>query len=222
MTDKLIQAAQQALEALHHGKANKAVTILREALEHIGIAARQLAAIKAVEQTHCQCKACINGNIHDSDCSVHNGDALPVGPCDCSLAALAQPTQTFYQPAANEAVEILKSLSYVYEPTYTGLAWVAKKPVQEPVACRFCHSKKGCWTWQCYHCGEIDDVQKPTPPAALNRVWVELTEDEIKGTWAQLWYDLTHGKLSTPDNEVRNNVVMFGQALEAKLKEKNT
>jgi hypothetical protein len=60
------------------------------------------------------------------------------------------------------------------------------------------------------------------PPAAPNRVWVELTEDEIKGTWTQLWYDLTHGKLSTPDNEVRNNVVMFGQALEAKLKERNT
>ena len=27
-------------------------------------------------------------------------------------------------------------------------------PVQEPAACRFCHSKKGCWTWQCYKCGE--------------------------------------------------------------------
>ena len=37
-------------------------------------------------------------------------------------------------------------------------------PVQEPVACRFCFSEKGCWTWQCYHCGEIDDVQKPAPP----------------------------------------------------------
>ena len=36
-------------------------------------------------------------------------------------------------------------------------------PVQEPVACRFCHSKKGCWTWQCYNCGEIDDVQQPAP-----------------------------------------------------------
>jgi hypothetical protein len=41
-----------------------------------------------------------------------------------------------------------------------------EQPVQEPVACRFCHSKKGCWAWQCYHCGEIDDVQQPTPPAA--------------------------------------------------------
>ena len=34
----------------------------------------------------------------------------------------------------------------------------------EPVACRFCFSEKGCWTWQCYKCGEIDDVQKPAPP----------------------------------------------------------
>ena len=33
---------------------------------------------------------------------------------------------------------------------------------QEPVACRFCHDKRGCWTWQCYSCGEIDDVQQPT------------------------------------------------------------
>jgi hypothetical protein len=33
MIDQLRQAAQQALEALHYGKANKAVTILRKALE---------------------------------------------------------------------------------------------------------------------------------------------------------------------------------------------
>jgi type V secretory pathway adhesin AidA len=77
--------------------------------------------------THCQCAACKNGNIHDSDCSVHNGDALPVGPCDCSLA-----TPPMYQPAANEAVEILMSLGYVYEPSKTGLAWVTKKSAQRP------------------------------------------------------------------------------------------
>jgi len=49
--------------------------------------------------------------------------------------ALAQPE--FYQPAAQEAVEILMSMGYMYEPTYTGLAWVAKKsaqPEQESVA----------------------------------------------------------------------------------------
>jgi hypothetical protein len=34
-------------------------------------------------------------------------------------------------------------------------------PQAEPVSCRFCHSKKGCWAWQCYTCGEIDDVQQP-------------------------------------------------------------
>ena len=54
------------------------------------------------------------------------------------------------------------------------------------------------------------------------RPWVGLTEEEIKATWSQLWYDLNHGKFSAPENEVRNNVVMFGQALEAKLKERNT
>jgi hypothetical protein len=50
-------------------------------------------------------------------------------------------------------------------------------PQAESVSCRFCHSKKGSWTWQCYKCGEIDDVQKPAPPAA-QRPWVGLTEDE--------------------------------------------
>jgi hypothetical protein len=45
------------------------------------------------------------------------------------------------------------------EHLFTALA----QPVQEPVTCRFCHSKKGCWAWQCYKCGEIDDVQKPAP-----------------------------------------------------------
>jgi hypothetical protein len=32
------------------------------------------------------------------------------------------------------------------------------------LACRFCHDKKGSWAWQCYTCGEIDDVQQPAPP----------------------------------------------------------
>ena len=41
--------------------------------------------------THCQCEACKNGNIHDSDCSVHNGNALPVGPCNCSQTFISSP-----------------------------------------------------------------------------------------------------------------------------------
>ena len=65
------------------------------------------------------------------------------------------------------------------------------QPVQKPVACRFCHSEKGCWTWQCYHCGEIDDVQKP--PAA-QRPWVGLTEFQFAEIYNK-WND-TNG--STP------------------------
>jgi len=57
-------------------------------------------------------------------------------------------------------------------------AETAPLPVQEPVTCRFCHDKKGCWTWQCYHCGEIDDVQQPTPPA-VQRPWVGLTKQDM-------------------------------------------
>jgi hypothetical protein len=53
-----------------------------------------------------------------------------------------------------------------------------REPVQKPAACRFCHDARGCWAWQCYHCGEIDDVQKPIPPAA-QRPWVGLTEQDM-------------------------------------------
>ena len=52
-------------------------------------------------------------------------------------------------------------------------------PVQEPVACRFCHSKKGCWTWQCYNCDEIDDVQKPATPLPVQPERQPLTDEEI-------------------------------------------
>jgi hypothetical protein len=98
--------------------------------------------------------------------------------------ALAQPE--FYQPAASEAVEILKSLGYVYEPTYTGLAWVAKKSAQpeqqaEPV-------KPAGQLQECiYGRGQVLWFAKPadrsmlytTPPAAAQpeqepvawRVW---------------------------------------------------
>jgi len=74
---------------------------------------------------------------------------------------------------------------------------------QEPVTCRFCHDKKGCWAWQCYKCGEIDDVQQPAP-LPVQRPWVGLTEDEkFELAAAQYgWEDLL-------------------AAAEAKLKERN-
>jgi hypothetical protein len=53
--------------------------------------------------------------------------------------------------------------------------------VQEPVACRFCHDKKGCWAWQCYKCGEIDDVQQPAPlPVQRQPLTDELIAAEAK------------------------------------------
>ena len=68
----------------------------------------------------------------------------------------------------------------------------------------------------------VQDDDDDTQEYVAQRVWVGLTEEEIKATWSQLWYDLNLGKLSAPDAEVRNNIVVFGEALEAKLKEKNT
>ncbi len=36
---------------------------------------------------HCTCPACDDNTIHASDCALHNAPALPVGPCDCGVAA---------------------------------------------------------------------------------------------------------------------------------------
>jgi hypothetical protein len=87
--------------------------------------------------------------------------------------------------ALREAIDTLKSTKH----GNCDFAWIdetLKKctealaqpplPVQEPVACRFCHSKKGCWTWQCYHCGEIDDVQQPAPLPVQEPVAYDKTE----------------------------------------------
>ena len=69
---------------------------------------------------------------------------------------------TDLRQAAQQALEFLEGGSFVY-PTQlaTALREALAQPVQEPVTCRFCHDARGCWTWQCYSCGEIDDVQKP-------------------------------------------------------------
>ncbi|MGY6240571.1 hypothetical protein ACW910_24315 (plasmid) [Burkholderia ambifaria] len=39
------------------------------------------------EIKHCQCEACKNGVIHESDCAVHNLPAFPVGKCSCAVSA---------------------------------------------------------------------------------------------------------------------------------------
>jgi hypothetical protein len=56
-----------------------------QAWRFIGIAARAIElALAPVAERCCY---------HDSDCAVHNMPAYPAGPCDCSLASLAQPAQ---------------------------------------------------------------------------------------------------------------------------------
>ena len=87
------------------------------------------------------------------------------------------------------------------------------KQQAEPVACRFCHSEGGCWTWQCYHCGEIDDVQKPTQSAPPQRPWVGLTDEEKK--------HLATAAGCTEDDDGHIVTEIFRLA-EAKLKERNT
>ena len=72
------------------------------------------AAIRKRGVTHCQCEACKNGNIHDSDCSVHNGNALPVGPCDCSQTFVSSPdlgivVTVSYQLAVRELAKLVEN-----------------------------------------------------------------------------------------------------------------
>ena len=55
----------------------------------------------------------------------------------------------------------------------------------EPVACRFCFSEKGCWTWQCYHCGEIDDVPQRAPPQQQAEPVAYFDFQKHKFSWAK-------------------------------------
>ena len=118
---------------------------------------------------------------------------------------------------------------------------------QEPVVCRFCHSKKGCWTWQCYHCGEIDDVQQPAaqpapaPMSQPNRFIAyaaasklqELGYEWVDDAWQQAlaapapqrpWVGLTDEEIAQGNKESWVTEEAWQSAVwwaEAKLKEKN-
>lgn len=71
-------------------------------------------------------------------------------------------TKEVMQQALEALENIDKAMPFpVGKQAITALRRALEQPEQEPVVCRFCHSKKGCWTWQCYDCGEIDDVQQP-------------------------------------------------------------
>lgn len=40
-------------------------------------------AIEDEDIAHCMCEACKDGNLHSSDCAVHNEPAMTNGQCDC-------------------------------------------------------------------------------------------------------------------------------------------
>ena len=151
----LRQAAQQALEALENvenamyvtsegeavafDKASEAITALRAALEREN-AMHEVARLgQEIEQEPSQWR-------------------------DMMVVTLVR--EGIDKHRARELADHFAITPAEYAQGYAeGFNDACKKPEQE-VSCRFCHSKKGCWAWQCYSCGEIDDVQKPAPPAA--------------------------------------------------------
>ena len=51
---------------------------------------------------------------HDSDCAIHNGNALPVGPCDCSQTFISSPdlgivVTVSYQLAVRELAKLVEN-----------------------------------------------------------------------------------------------------------------
>jgi hypothetical protein len=101
-------------------------------------------------------------------------------------------TDPLKQAAMQQALNLIERLNAhgwiladfekeVYASIAALKAALEQQPEQEPVTCRFCHSKKGCWTWQCYTCGEIDDVQKPAAAQPVQEPVGEVTEVSDNG-----------------------------------------
>ncbi len=73
--------------------------------------------------------------------------------------------ESLYQPAVLEAVELLKSLGYVYQQTPKGLAWVNQQNNENLVAGYFYTNDNGCYI-ECdpKHKGEKGVVPLYTKP----------------------------------------------------------
>ena len=169
MTDQLRQAAQQALEALEEHEGNyklgksgcerqeKAITAIKKAL----------AQPPLPEQEPVVCRFCHSKKgcwtwLCDSCGEIDNVQQPPPLPEQQAEPCIAKDPRCPCQDG--DACH--------YKDCGDTKAWPV--PQAEPVSCRFCHDKKGCWAWQCYKCGEIDDVQQP---AAQRK---PLTDEEIR------------------------------------------
>ena len=122
---------------------------------------------------------------HDSDCAVHSMPAYPNEPCDCSLAALAQPEQepVDFASLLREAGEFVQS-----KPTWK--RFIDGTPLANDIA-----------VWMSVFAQDV--ARRTSPP---QRTWVGLTDEDIT--------EIDQGLYPTWKDEV--------QAIEAKLKEKNT
>jgi len=146
-------------------------------------------------------------------------------------------------------IRVELSRAYDHYQSQTITPSLPAPPVQWPVACRFCHSEKGCWAWQCYHCGEIDDVQQPaaqpvqepvawtTMPEADDWDFVSGSKDptgKLEGKWFPLytappaverpWVGLTPEEvldLFDVNNVYGSKWIEFARTVEVKLKERN-
>ena len=195
--DKLQEPLNEA--AIRADERNKCETAIEELLPDADRSDCAAAIRKRGLTTHCQCEACKNGNIHDSDCAVHNGPAYPAGPCDCSLAALAQPAQ---KPVANSFEEYCQTLHPLWNThisrTYAEqffMAGQAAQPAQEPTGM--------------LHITRLDKWLDASLKKRKQREWVGLTDEEIGDAYVA-WDDTDGASFAD-----------FARAIEAKLKEKN-
>jgi hypothetical protein len=107
MSDK-DKAMQQALELIE--RLNKHGWILADFEDEVYATIDSLKA--ALEQPVQEPKKrCCD---HDSDCAIHNGDALPVGPCDCSQTFISSPdlgivVTVSYQLAVRELAKLVEN-----------------------------------------------------------------------------------------------------------------
>jgi RecJ-like exonuclease len=89
---------------------------------------------------------------------------------------------------------------------------IAEAEKQEPVACHTCKGLgriyMGCGSW--IHCDTCNTTGKATTPPTAQREWVGLTDEEIKPLCDE--NHIIYGAYT----------VDFIQAIEAKLKEKNS
>ena len=114
--------------------------------------------------------------------------------------------ELLYQPAALEAVDLLKFLGYVYQQTPKGLAWVNQQEQDEPVAWANRNDLTNFDMKVRTNGGPLHTVPLYTTPQ--QRTWVGLTDEEKSALWVI-------SRAGLP------RYAIYASLIEAKLKQKN-